>query len=137
MPEIAHNYTAIAAAMAASIVLGMLWYGPLFGKMWMKLVGMSEADMKKAKEKGMGKSYGVMLIATFVMACVLSLVLAAFDAATAKEAGMVGFWIWLGFVATTTVDGVLWKGESWKLWILNNAYRLIALKLMAVALVLV
>ncbi len=135
MPEITHSYAAIAAAMAASIVLGMLWYGPFFGKMWMKLVGMSEADMKKAKEKGMGKTYAIMVLATLVMTTVLCIVLQAFGAETAKEAGKVGFWVWLGFVATTTVDGVLWKNEPWKLWVLNNAYRLISLKLMAIILV--
>lgn len=35
------NWLAILAA-ASSLVIGFLWYGPLFGKAWMKESGMTE-----------------------------------------------------------------------------------------------
>ena len=35
------NYYAIAAAAASSIVIGFIWYGPLFGTAWMKEMGVA------------------------------------------------------------------------------------------------
>jgi len=45
------NYLAIIAAAIASMLIGWLWYGPLFGKQWMKLAGLKKSDMKKMKKK--------------------------------------------------------------------------------------
>jgi hypothetical protein len=33
------NYLAVIAAAIAAVGVGVLWYGPLFGKEWMKLMG--------------------------------------------------------------------------------------------------
>ncbi|MDO8488446.1 MAG: DUF1761 family protein [bacterium] len=35
------NYLAILAAAVLSMVLGFLWFGPLFGQTWMKLMGLA------------------------------------------------------------------------------------------------
>ncbi|MDQ7020805.1 MAG: DUF1761 domain-containing protein [Candidatus Dojkabacteria bacterium] len=34
----------IVIAAIANIFLGMIWYGPLFGKEWMRLVGIKKED---------------------------------------------------------------------------------------------
>ena len=41
------NYLAVLGAAAASIVLGFLWYGPLFGNQWAALM---KFDKKKMSE---------------------------------------------------------------------------------------
>jgi len=33
------NYLAVFIATIASFVFGWLWYGPLFGKAWMRMMG--------------------------------------------------------------------------------------------------
>src|SRR2546427_5665885 len=38
-PDIHVNYWAILVAVAATMVLGFLWYGPILGKAWMKEMG--------------------------------------------------------------------------------------------------
>ncbi len=128
------NYLAVVLAAVANMVLGFVWYGPLFGKQWMAWSGFTKADMDSAKKKGMGKSYGLMALGSLVMAYVLahSLVFAAsYLKVNGIPAGlMAGFWSWLGFVAPVTLGTVLWDGKPWKLWILNNAYYLVALLLM-------
>lgn len=47
---------------------------------------------------------------------------------------MAGFWNWLGFIAPVTLGVVLWEGKPWKLWVLHNAYYLLALLVMGVIL---
>lgn len=132
------NYLAVVAAAVASMVVGFLWYGPIFGKQWMALSGMTDMDIEAAKAKGMGKSYGLMFVGSLVMSYVLSHSLtfaSSYLLATGASAGvMAGFWNWLGFVAPVTLGSVLWEGKPWKLWILNNGYYLVTLSVMGVIL---
>ncbi len=134
------NYWALLGAAVASMILGSLWYGPLFGKKWMALSGMSPDKINAAKSKGMGKSYALMFVGSLVTAYVLShfLVFASayMEAAGVSAGFMAGFWVWLGFIAPVTLGSVLWEGKSWKLWILNNGYQFLSLVIAGVILAL-
>jgi hypothetical protein len=132
------NYVAVLAAAVVSMVVGFLWYGPLFGKMWIKGMGWTKADMEKAKKKGMAKQYGLMFVGSLVMAYVLAhatVFAAAYTHMMGVPAGLMsGLWNWLGFVAPVTLGSVLWEGKSWKMWALNNGYYLVTLLAMGVVL---
>ena len=136
--EIVINYWAVLGATVVSVVLGALWYGPLFGKKWIALSGLTQESLDAQKKKGMAKSYFFMIVGSFVMSYVLAHALifaSTFTQTSGVFAGaMVGFWNWLGFIAPVTMATVLWEGKSWKLWFLNNAYYLISLKLMGILL---
>jgi len=41
------NVLAILVVGVAYMVVGFLWYGPLFAKPWMKLVGMTQEDLQR------------------------------------------------------------------------------------------
>lgn len=114
------NYLAVFVAALSSMILGSLWYGPIFGKPWMKMMGMNQKDVKSVPSSEMGKLYGIQFVGSLVMAYVL-----------AKTAGLLSpFWIWVGFIAPVTLTTVLWEGKPWKLWLLNNGYFLLLLILM-------
>jgi len=124
------NYTAVVVAAAASMVLGHLWYSPvLFGKRWMRLMNLSERKMKEMHKKA---PYGYFWGA--VAALVTSLVLAFFvdyaGATTISQGAKVGFILWLGLIATTTLGGVIWEGRSLRLYALNNGYSLVSAAVM-------
>jgi len=59
------NWLAIVAAAVLPLVTGFLWYGPLFGKAWMKESGMTE---EKAKQMNPAKTYGIAVILSFFIA---------------------------------------------------------------------
>jgi hypothetical protein len=128
------NYLAVLVAAVASMVIGSLWYGPIFGKKWIALMGWTEEQMNSAKAKGMGKSYALMFVGSLLMAYVLahSVIYAAYYMRVSGfSAGlMVGFWNWLGFVVPVSLGSVLWEGKSWKLWFLNVGYYLVTLMVM-------
>ena len=134
------NYWAVLAGAIASMVIGALWYGPLFGKQWMALSGFSREQLESQKAKGMGKRYGLMFVGSLLMAFVLShsLVFAStyLDINGYMAGLMSAFWNWLGFIVPVTIGSVLWDGKPWKLWILNNAYHLVTLSVMSVILAL-
>lgn len=129
--EFTINYAGVAIATVALIVLGFLWYGPIFGKKWTALMGFTDADMAKMKERGMAISYVGMLVTTVLTVYVLAMVLQWGNAVTFVEAMIVAFLVWLGFVMTTQAGSVLWEGRSWSLFFLNTLYSLVALFLAA------
>ena len=139
MPEVPINYLAVLVGAISNMVIGALWWGPIFGKFWTKEMGWTKETMDAMKAKGgMAKSYALMFVGALVMSFVLAhaLVFASqFLEIDGVQAGlMAGFFNWLGFIAPVTLGSVLWEGKSWKLWVLNNAYSLLSLCVMGVIL---
>ncbi len=135
MPEV--NYWAVLVAAIANMVLGFLWYGPVFGKTWMRLMGWGPdrmAQMGEAGKKAAHRGYMFATIASLVTAYILSHMISYsenFNNVEGLSVGLqTGFWLWLGFVAPVTLGSVLWEGKSWKLWCFNNGYNLAQLLLM-------
>lgn len=136
MPTITINYLAVVLAGFAYMVVGSLWYGPLFGKKWMALMGITPESMKSMKLSPMQAMAGG-LVAALVMAFVLAhdaFVWGQFFGTAVTPtvfALQLAFWIWLGYVATTQIGSVLWENKSWKLFALNASYSLVSLIVMA------
>src|ERR1700733_4372125 len=122
------NYLAVAVAAVASYILAAIWYGAIFAKLWMRLTGITE--MKPAPTNII-----FMLISSFIMAYVLqhSIVFgdSYFKAITICNGLTGAFFLWLGFVATTTLATKLYEKKPWGLWILDNAFWLISLMIQA------
>ncbi|QHI37714.1 hypothetical protein IMCC3317_30950 [Kordia antarctica] len=57
------NWIALVVAALSTLVIGFLWYGPLFGKAWMKETGMTE---EKAKQGNMPLRLGLSVVLAFV-----------------------------------------------------------------------
>ena len=132
------NYLAVLVSAVVSMVLGSLWYGPLFGKKWIAMMGWTEEQIKAGQAKGMGKQYSIMFVGSLLMAYILAHAI-VFAGSYLNTSGvpaglMAGFWNWLGFIAPVTVGSVLWEGKSWKLWCLNNGYNLVCLLVMGIIL---
>lgn len=126
--------TVVVAAIAAFIV-GMIWYSPmLFGKKYMKIMGVSEKDMAKNKDKMMGIMVQSIIVSG-VMAYVLAHVMAFSQASTFSDAVQGAVWMWLGFIATTTYMLVLYEKKSMDWWIMTAGHYLFALIAMALVIV--
>jgi hypothetical protein len=130
--EIVTNFWAILAAVVCNFILGWIWYGPLFGKIWAKEMkrDLSATPDKKAMLKGMI----LMIIGNFLMAFVLShdifvwLKFPGMDKMSPLEtAWMSSFFIWLGYYVPTHIGATTWEQKSWKLTFINLAYHLSSL----------
>jgi len=134
--EVVINYWAVLVATVAAIILGTAWYGPLFGKQWMRIVGITMGEMTPAVKRSMAKSYTILALTTFVMAFVLAHALSFASQITEAEGVLASvttaIWVWLGFVAPVTLGSVLWENRPWKYWFITSGYYLVALILMAV-----
>ncbi|EKD92637.1 MAG: hypothetical protein ACD_28C00378G0002 [uncultured bacterium] len=138
METLSVNYFAILVAGLSAMVTGFLWYGPLFGKWWIELMGWPKEEVQKMQKEGsatMGKNYSI----TFVMALLTAFVIAHFAQAIGAEgvqgAFQLAFWLWFGFIITSMMNSVLWEGKSWKLYGLNISYELVKMFVMALILI--
>lgn len=135
MPTI--NYVAVLVAGIAAMILGGIWYGPLFGKMWMKGMGWDPSDKEKMAKmkKGMAAGYAQMFIGALLTAYVLAHVLWAYSVALPDTTGMAaglqcGFWIWLGFILPVKYGDKLWGGKKFNYVAIDLGYYLVLLLVM-------
>ncbi len=128
--EVIINYWAVLVAGLASFALGGLWYGPLFGKQWIAMMGYTPESMKAMKMTP-GKAMTIMALLALLMMYVLAHAIifgVAYTGIGGAVGGMMGaFYYWLGFIVPLTAGPYLWEDKSWKLWAFNAAYYLIAL----------
>ncbi len=127
------NYLAILVSAVASFALGYLRYGPLFGKQWMNMTGLGKNGMRKMKMKP-AVSMILGFLSTLLTAYVLAMFVFFTQSTTIMSGITLGFWTWLGFIATTTLGSVLWENKPMKLYVLNNAHNLLSILTMSVIL---
>jgi hypothetical protein len=123
------NWLAVGAAAVSSFVIGGLWYGPLFGRAWMRASGISDDQARRANQ-------AVIFSVSFILQLIAAAVLAMFIGADASlafavsAAGSVGlFWV-------ATAFGVVYLFEQRPLahWAVNAGYQVVAFVVMGVIL---
>lgn len=110
---------AVLVCAIVSMVIGSLWYGPLFGKMFMQEMGMDKWSAEKQAEmkKKMGMSYALQFIASLVMFYVLARFMSGMAAMTVNGGLMVAFWVWIGFVVPLKLGETIWGGKATMFWL--------------------
>ena len=130
--EYVTNIWALLAAVAASVIIGMVWYGPLFGKAWMASIGKTPEDFK---DKGMAKGMVTFIVGAFVMAWIMSRVLQAFHPDwTAVDGLSTGFFMWLGFVVPVIAGTTVSEGRKMDYFWVAASYRLVEMLAIGLAL---
>lgn len=129
MPEINISILGVVVAAIVNMVIGYLWYGPLFGKKWLEIVKLDPKKLEEGKKK-MPQNLVVGLVAALVTASVLSYFIGLLPEVTAVGGAIVGALAWVGFVGTQSLGMVLWEGRPVKLYLLNNEYTLVSFAVM-------
>lgn len=123
MPVTDINMLAVLVAGLLSMVIGFVWYGPLFAKDWMQEVGVNEKDLRK----GPGMGYLLTFIGALVEAYVLAHFVDYAYASTAIEGMVTALWLWMGFVAYAIGVNYIFAKRSFKLWTIDAGYFLVLL----------
>jgi len=128
METITVNYLAIAAGAVFSMILGTIWYGPLFGKKWMEINGVDTLDKETLKkmQKSAGPLYAVQFILTLFQVLVLAHLIADTKIAGGLERSL---WIWAAFIIPTLAGAVMWTSDSknfkWSRFLIQGGYQLV------------
>mgnify|MGYP001612720729 FL=1 len=116
-------FYAILAAIVIYMTVGGVWFSKsLFGKEWFKHYG---------QPKNMAGSMMGAIINAFIVSCVLLFFVLHLQLVTFFDGAILGFLVWLGFVATTHFSSVLWAKQPIKLYWINQGAFLLSFVLMA------
>ena len=122
------NYAAVAVSALAYWLLGGLWYSPLlFARPFVALMRYTPEQVAAIQAAGEGRQLFVALLLSLLLAYVLAHFVRFTGAETARTGMLAGFWLWLGFVATTNLETVLFEGRPLGLYLINNGYHLVGL----------
>jgi Protein of unknown function (DUF1761) len=134
------NALAVLVAAAAAFVLGAFWYSRLlFAHQWLAAQGYTPETLealKRTRRGAMARGYVVSLACAIVTAYVLALLASYTQATTFAQGLWLGFLVWLGFAATTSLAGNMFSTRSITGWIVDAGYQLTYLLIMGVLLAL-
>ena len=122
------NYWAILTGAVLSMVLGFVWYGPLFSKKWMEIIGINPRN--KVKIKAMQKHSRPLYLVQFLLTLFQVLVLAHLIADTQIVDGIArALWICAAFVIPTLAGTIMWTQKpkilKWQQFLIQSGYQLI------------
>ncbi|HEY9583828.1 MAG TPA: DUF1761 domain-containing protein [Candidatus Paceibacterota bacterium] len=116
------NYLAVLVSAIVAMIIGYVWYGPIFGKKWMQVVGVTPEDV--AARERMQKSSTPLYIVQFILVLFQVYVLASY---TSSISG--ALWIWAGFILPTVAASCMWNNDSskvaWTRFFIQAGYQLI------------
>jgi Protein of unknown function (DUF1761) len=123
---VAHiNWLAVAVAAVAGFPLGALWYGPLFGRSWMALTGITK---ERASQANMAKIYGTTLLLNLLIATSLAMFIG--PTGNLQDGLFAGFMAGFTFVAAAFGITYLFEFRSFKLWAINAGYQVVFFSVM-------
>ena len=122
------NYWAVLVCAVLAMALGFLWYGPLFGKKWMSIVGVGPADL--AARQKMQQNVWKLYVAQFVLVLFQVWVLAYYIVGWQEASGLVNaLWIWAAFIMPTVAGAAMWNNDSakisWARFMIQAGYQLV------------
>ena len=107
------NWLAVGLSLLASMIIGSIWFNPkTFYPAWWKAIGKTDNDVPGDQSKnGMAVTWGLVILCSLVQAIFVDLMVKAMGSMTGgttlASGAMAGFFIWLGFVAPSSLTNKL------------------------------
>jgi len=113
------DYLAVAIGAVVFMVIGYVWYGPLFGKQWSKATGQPMESGVPATDK---------LITMFISMFVLSAAINFFGVGDNFEHAIVmGLIFGVFLIGSAAYGDVIWAGKNRDTWLIDVAYLFVAI----------
>lgn len=134
-PNLIINFFAIGTCVIAGMIFGFLWYGPIFGKIWARGMGMP-ADFKP-DSKTMARAMLLQVVGLFLISYVLAHSgqvwrpsvwgVGTDEGSNLMWAFMSTFFTWIGFYIPMQFSKVAWENRPWKVFFINAGHDFILL----------
>lgn len=118
------NFLAVLVGAIIFMVLGALWYGPLFAKPWIAAMGKTMAEIQA--EGGVAKAYALTFVGALITTLVMAMAIGGSGQMDLVGGAVAGALLWLGFVATSSLGSVVFEGRPVALYAITNGYHLVA-----------
>jgi hypothetical protein len=119
----------VLIAAVASFIIGFLFHGPLFGKVWMRLANIQPTGNEKFSQMipQMVKNFLMNVVCAYALAIFINVIAGFSNSFGNPFIGMeVAFVVWLGFIVTSSSMDVIWMGKSKKLWMFEMVASLVS-----------
>jgi hypothetical protein len=137
-PDLHVNYLAMLAALVVKAVLGSLWYGPFFGRIWNRELQLpaNYAPPKAVVLRARVLRWIGMALTVYVLALAIAVIRPSswgmdVDGPAAWYGFLAALLIWIGFYLPQQLSRVAWEGTSWALLRIHALYHLVALQIAA------
>ena len=117
------NILAILGSGIASLILGFVWYGRLFGKAWAGYTGWTEEKIKTIPGSRMARTYILTFLAALVSAFVLAVLSRALGASGALDVLILGLVTGIGIAAMGFATTFLFEHKPLGLWLIVAGYQ--------------
>jgi hypothetical protein len=125
IPFASVNWLAVVVGTVVSMAVGFLWYGPLFGNLWLRLIDKSPEDIESDPMDFLKTA-----VAAFLAMVFLNMVVVTFGAGSFSEGLVVGALAFVGVGATQTFVYTTFEGPKESVWLLFSAYQVVTFGLM-------
>lgn len=119
------SIVAVVLVGISNMALGFFWYGPIFGKKWMKEVGLTEKEINE----GPGMGYLFSFLGAMFMGAVTSLLVHRLGIVQATDGLVLGLVVGLGYVGTTFLSNYIFANRSRALYLIDAGYQILAVVL--------
>lgn len=127
MPSFDVNWLAVLVATLAAMVIGFLWYGPIFGKIWLGAMGKTQEEIAQA---GSNLAIPISVVTAAMTALALAVVMGAAGADTIPEGIVWGLFASIGFIGTSQMNNAVYEGRNSTVTMLYIFYQLVTLAVM-------
>jgi hypothetical protein len=126
MNKPAVNVWAVITVVLLLQAIGAVWYSKaLFAQEWMRAVGLTAADVKDPTP------FFISIVASFISAVVISLIVSFAKINTFMEGVKLGFFLWIGLALPTLAVHYSFAGRSLDLILIDGGHELLSLVLAA------
>jgi Protein of unknown function (DUF1761) len=122
------SYLMVVVCAVLSMIVGSVWYGPLFGKKWMEICGVdpTNLDAIKQMQKEAMPLYGIQFVLSLLQLYILAHFVQGWSEASGIESAV---WMWLGFVMPTVAGSAMWNNSpnrlKWASFLIQAGYQLV------------
>jgi hypothetical protein len=113
------NWWAIIVATVSGFMLGGIWYGPLFGKAWLRAIGKTEEELDSSP-----RPFIISFFTALITAIVLSALIHNLGFTSVVDGVVIGLLVGVGFIATAMGSDAAFCGWGLPLFLIQSGYRI-------------
>ncbi len=120
------NYFAVLGAAALDIAIGAVWYSRfLFGKLWKKSTGRTDAEMEETRTHS-GLAYVMSTFGAIIISFAIAVVFYHANISSLLDGVKGGVFLWVGFVAAIIIPFAVFERRGFGGIILYVAYKFVS-----------